>query len=468
MTFKSIKILLPLILFLLIKSDFAQDSQYWSQQYGTKSFYLGGAVIGSMLDLSASYYNPGAIALMENPEFLTGAKSITLTLFNFKDGAGQGHDIETLRADTPPDLFAGLFTFGKERQDRLVYSFLIRRKLKFRTSTSEDDLRDITNGSPGTDQYFGMTQIDRDISDTWVGLTYSRIINKNIGLGVTQYISYFSTYTSLSINSQALTADNQIPLTHSNQFLDTYNIKTLTKLGLFFDYSPITAGITMTLPSINLFGFGSYYYDLVISGQDIQNNTTENNYMDSYYLQDAKSYYPTSWTMGAGMSYFFNNTKLHISVEWFAPIETFKHLDLPPYRDKTSGKMQEVNILQEYKSVINFGFGWQHIFNKNFSLFGGATTDFTATPSGTISSVSVSNWDIYHLSVGTVFSYKQLKLNTGLNYAFGSESAKQIINFNSASLENFLQGEKSFSNINYKNLKLVIGFSLNLFENHKL
>ena len=37
-----------------------QDSHYWTNQYGTRATLLGGAVIGSVLDLSGTYYNPGA------------------------------------------------------------------------------------------------------------------------------------------------------------------------------------------------------------------------------------------------------------------------------------------------------------------------------------------------------------------------------------------------------------------------
>jgi len=464
LTFKSIKILLLLIFFLLIKSSFAQDTQYWSQQYGTKSFYLGGAVIGNMLDLSATYYNPGAIAMMRNPEFLTGAKSVSLTLFKFNNGAGEGFDFESLRGDAPPDLFAGLFTFGKNPQDRLVYSYLVRKRMKFRVSSSADDLRDIATAKQGNDQYFGMTQVEWDVNETWVGFTYSKILNKNIGLGFTQYFSYFSIYTKLDINSQALTQENEIPATHLTEAIDTYNIKTLTKIGLFFDYSPITTGITLTVPSINLFGFGSYYSNNIITGQNIEELNVQNNYMDSYYLDDIKTYYPSSWTIGAGFSYKFGKSQVHFSIEWFAPVKIFKHMDLPAITNKSTGDLQDVDLLQEYKSVTNVGLGWQHIFNDHFSLFGGATTDFTSTPPGTVNDISLSDWDIYQISVGTVFSYKWIKMNTGLKYAFGHEKEKQVINYNSANLDNFLLGKRTIANIDYKSLKLVIGFSLRLFE----
>jgi hypothetical protein len=41
----------------------AQDANYWTIQYGPVAQLLGGQVVGSTRDLSATYYNPGGLAL---------------------------------------------------------------------------------------------------------------------------------------------------------------------------------------------------------------------------------------------------------------------------------------------------------------------------------------------------------------------------------------------------------------------
>ena len=53
---------------------FAQDANYWTNQYGTRSTLLGGAVVGSVLDLSGTYYNPGGLGLIDKPSTLEAAK----------------------------------------------------------------------------------------------------------------------------------------------------------------------------------------------------------------------------------------------------------------------------------------------------------------------------------------------------------------------------------------------------------
>src|SRR5678815_6132088 len=46
----------------------AQDTNYWTLQYGTRGELLGGTVVGSAVDLSATFYNPGSLALVKDPK----------------------------------------------------------------------------------------------------------------------------------------------------------------------------------------------------------------------------------------------------------------------------------------------------------------------------------------------------------------------------------------------------------------
>src|SRR5262245_17817049 len=57
----------------------AQDSQYWTQQYGPVAELLGGVVVGSTRDLSATFYNPGALALTKDPSLLASVESFEIT-----------------------------------------------------------------------------------------------------------------------------------------------------------------------------------------------------------------------------------------------------------------------------------------------------------------------------------------------------------------------------------------------------
>jgi len=68
-TSRSLRAAVPAALLLLsvgVQDASAQDSHYWTTQYGNRSRLLAGAVIGSVDDVSAVFYNPGALALIES------------------------------------------------------------------------------------------------------------------------------------------------------------------------------------------------------------------------------------------------------------------------------------------------------------------------------------------------------------------------------------------------------------------
>lgn len=78
----------------------AQDSQYWNLQYGTKATLLGGAVIGSVSDLSATYYNPGAVSLRE-PKLILSAKVYEYDWIKIENGAGANRDLTSQKLVLP-------------------------------------------------------------------------------------------------------------------------------------------------------------------------------------------------------------------------------------------------------------------------------------------------------------------------------------------------------------------------------
>ena len=88
----------------------AQDTHYWNLHYGTRSTLLSGAVIGSVSDMAATYYNPAALALFPAPEILLSGKVYQYNSLSLNNGAGPGKDLTSSTIEAAPTLFAGSFT----------------------------------------------------------------------------------------------------------------------------------------------------------------------------------------------------------------------------------------------------------------------------------------------------------------------------------------------------------------------
>ena len=84
----------------------AQDAHYWTYGYGPVGQLTEGTLVGGVNDLSAVYYNPGALALLDEPRFVINLTSIELANIDVPDAAGQNLDFEQLVFDIVPAMVA--------------------------------------------------------------------------------------------------------------------------------------------------------------------------------------------------------------------------------------------------------------------------------------------------------------------------------------------------------------------------
>jgi hypothetical protein len=90
----------------------AQDSQWWTNQYGNRARLLGGAVIGSSRDLSAVYYNPGGLAVVAEPDALLTGYVFELDNIKYTDVLFRDTELSSTRFDAVAGLIAGQIPFN--------------------------------------------------------------------------------------------------------------------------------------------------------------------------------------------------------------------------------------------------------------------------------------------------------------------------------------------------------------------
>ena len=446
-------LLLNLIIIFLQVSLTAQENNYWNIQYGTRSTLLGGSVIGSVSDLSATFYNPGAIALFPDVKFILSAQVYQLDNFTIKDGAAEGKDLDYSSIVPSPNFVAFDLNFDFLGDDRLAFSILTRQNSNLEFSSRIIDSLDVIKSWLGKENFAGGINTEKKFNDVWGGITYSTKLSETIGIGMTGYVAYRSHKASSITILQALqdTVNGEIA-SYSNIINYRFNnCRTLLKAGIGFNLNPLTIGLTVTSPSLNIFGSGSVGTHLFISGIDT-------NRFDSNYQEDIESKFNSSWAAGLGGAYNFGKVKLHLSAEWYDAISNYDVLDSEPYVSQSSGETLTNDLTHEAKSIINFGLGLDYFASDSLIFSLSVTSDFSAYVENTTTNLAAySAWDLIHIAGGSTFHIWKSEVTVGAVYSFGSQTFENKINITPGADNNSVGRQSEFR---YSQIKVLLGFEI--------
>jgi hypothetical protein len=438
------------IIFLFIAwaaSNYPQDSHYWNIQYGTKATLLGGAVIGSVSDLSATFYNPGAVSLFEDPKLILSAKVYQFEQITVVNGAGESKDLNYSSISPAPTFVAFTIRIDSTGRNKLAFSVLTRQSMNFEFEKRQIGTGDIEALSSSFEA--GGLYMQQKLDEIWGGCTFSHKLSDAVGLGVTAYLAYRNQTTKFQTIIQGLDSINQISsfLAYRNLYFNNYRV--LFKTGLGVNLNPITFGLTLTTPSINLLGSGSYgYHNFRNNPDDPGQNVYQSNYQD-----ELESEYKTSWAVGFGAAYWGKKMSVHLSAEWYNAVKRYNPLMLAPLNSQSSNETFTQEITQQLKSVINAGIGADYKLNDKVSFAGGFITDFSAKDINGERNISLSEWDIYHISGGSNFIIGSSEVTLGFSYSFGSDLIRQLTD-----IENPAADANSGAEVKFTKIKVIFGF----------
>jgi hypothetical protein len=434
-------------------SAFGQDSHYWSSHYGTQAQLLGGLVVGSSNDLSATFYNPGALALTRDTTLVLSTLTQQFTNIELRlktnppiqaesNESGPSPSIFALRL--PPDLIAG---------QGLAFSYIVRNRVKVdlhgRTIASAPEL------SVADDAHFF-----QDLSDTWVGLSWASRVVDSIAFGVTWYVAPMSQrQRTQTIRQSANTTGGGSTVV---EFLDFYynNFRTLFKVGFYFDHRPFSVGLSVTTPSLNLFNTSGWVMasrSVVVS--DSADGLAE---LASNYQTDLTSRYQSPLSIAVGAAYSFSSTSLYFSAEWFDAVSEYEVLNTTDFVSQTTGEPVSVSLTQTRTRVFNFGAGFHHRFSTLFTLYGSLLVDRSFLPQADASPVNLASYDLTHITGGVSFTVPMLELTLGVSYAFGSDSYTATRPLFQKVSSPTLVSNPTPLEVNYSRLGFVLGFTLRM------
>jgi long-subunit fatty acid transport protein len=230
-------------------------------------------------------------------------------------------------------------------------------------------------------------------------------------------------------------------------------------MGLSFDYRPLSFGFTVTTPSLGIYGKGETVYNFTAVNIDTAGTGIGQSSMASNYQPELSSNYRSPLSIAVGATYYFRKSSLYFSLEWFNNINEFAVLQPENFIAQSSGNTISTQYEHELRSVTNYGFGFQHEFNEKLSVYASGIRDNSARITDSETPFSISNWDIYHVTLGSAFTFWRLDLTCGLTYSFGSEDFGETVipaEVSSRILEEPLEPRK----VNYRRIKLILGFTI--------
>jgi hypothetical protein len=419
--------------FYLIRAE-GQDNHYWAQQYGAAGTILGGAMVGGVDDNSAVYYNPGAIAFTGKTTLSVDANVYRLDKIFISDGAGKDINLNSAKVSVYPQIIAGMLNLFKNSKFRFSYTMLTRNHGNVLMNSR------YTSGEPGTGStaettYVGAFDYVNQLNELWFGAGGGYQLSDKLGVGAILFLSYRGQSYQLTNYVQEVEPvdDRNVFRTQNNDEAIKYTtFRLLAKLGLSYADGPWKLGITITTPSLGLYGSGNVQRENSVITVSENVSDMEDNFLIMDRKTGVKARFKHPLSIAAGAEYKTDKTRLNFSAEYFFKTGTY-HLMEPAsapfvYPDSYLDSVDYKPLIDNYldvelatKPVINFGIGLSREVYKNLSLLLGTSTDFSSYDESTEANEMMNTFggfDIYHFSGGLSFNQQRQTVTIGFSYSF--------------------------------------------------
>jgi len=429
------KCLLPALLLVAVRwpaPAVAQDAHYWTYGYGPIGQLTEGTLVGGVEDVSAAYYNPGALALIREPRFVFGLTSIELATIEAHDAAGRNLDFNSHVFDVIPAMVAGHVGRSGGQSDHFAFAFLSRHSNDWDLGYSNAQL-----SADSPDAAAGFGRVRERVLEYWVGGTWSHRVSDDLSLGVSPFVAYRiqRSRRSLSLEDLAAGASRTVFVASENEYT---HVRLLARLGVAWRPGRFKLGATVTTAGIAVYGEGTTVFNASIAGEaspsflsaatallDAPITGGASLPLLSASTQDGLSAtYRSPWSVAAGATWSGNRTSIHTTVEWFSAVEPYDILAPAPAPVAGSPATISLTFRGAAKSVVDFGAGFERRLRDRLTLYGGAARN--ASP-WRPESETLASWDLVDVTAGVSLDRGRSRLALGVGYAWGTGQLPRVI-----------------------------------------
>jgi hypothetical protein len=442
-----------------------QTAHYWGDHFGTESMLLSGAVIGSVTDPGAVFYNPARLLHQEDPAILSSVKTYEWTTTSVKDGLGEGEDLKTSRFRGAPGFVVGTFRIPSLDDHQFAYGILTRHRNRV-GFTARDERNSVLPILPGQDRFIGFTEFEISWQDEWFGLSWAYAVSDDVSLGASAFYFDRDLTRRAKIDFRGI---NEVGDGATFQEERSYTVKDkglVAKGGLAWRRGRLSAGLTFTLPYWAVSGKGTVRFDDFVLGVPDSEGMSANRLRT---LQEGglPMEWKTPWSIGAGAGWASGDWQLHVAAEYFSPVSSHVLLTAASTAGDASDPIT-YTVIEERKSVLNGGGGVRWSGAGDVSVFGSIVTNFSSAPDEVVDFTELED-TVNHTTLQTDFilfgggvslATRWADLTLGVSWQAGSDDQPRAIDLPTGEPA---VGESSV--VHLSDWLFLVGFSIPLFDN---
>ena len=456
MSYRLFASVVTILLFFLELDLFSQEANYWNIQQGPQATLMGGAFTAGVRDNSAIVYNPGALGFIDDPSLSVSGDLAYFYALNIRNGAGEGIDLKEFSGDAVSLVFSGILVLGKNDQIKINYGGFGKEYSRLRTMTQHESFVRIPDSLEGENLYFGDFDYRNIIKENWYGIGWGMSLSTKLAIGVSMMVAQRTLYYGRNSKSALARVDSTVlsaePVAFSSfsDDLQFSNFSFLWIAGVNYQAMNWKFGLTVTTPRINqtIAGRGTMVRNEVYAPPGIDSTA----FMYATFQQSVKTRYRSPWTIDLGVEYAFHKTTMAARISYYSRVKPYNMLfSLPPETAAEEITIPPdnpnfINMQAASVQLVNASIGLRQYISESLTLLAGFRTDFNYFDDQALDQEQayyciMSYWDIYHISGGVIWSFKDMQVTVGFDYGFGfSKGNDQLINLTNPTLQNYLRG----------------------------
>ena len=490
-------VLFPFVIVCTGFLSFGQLDHYASQNFNTASAMLSGSVVGGEAEISSIFYNPAQISSQAASNFAITASLAKYERYRLRNAVGGDIDLKRDLIKVIPKFIS--YTNSRNENVDFEVAIFTRNENEVFFFKDVSQSIDILSQPDGEEFYNGELQYKTRYTDKWIAGGLSRKISDKFKIGLGNYLSIKSLRNEYEISVSAFPQEDVVIIdgepqpfyqasTTDRSLLRIWNLRALWKLGIQYDIGRWGLGLTITTPSVYL--FGEAWNKRELSRTNIYNPGDGERVTDialAEYEEKVRGDLKDPFSTAIGIHFQTKDRKssLLFTAEYFARIKEHRIVQgddnnlqaTPSVIDALGGTVTD--LTREANSVFNISLGYRKYIKNTLSFMGGFRTDYSSAASDFSGEsdpyVNRIPYDLFHLTGGSAFVLaKKLEVLAGLQFSWGDlTELPQLANFADPVEYNpvsgrSLQGELlPTMDVNYFAVSIFFGFTYDLFPGNR-